>query len=210
LNNSRYSPGDRIVLREIWDGKIWTARPVIVVQDDTELVALHIPTNTRWKHHYGINGEHITAIERKNKTWILQDAIWENRPSYLKLAIPDESYSVILFWNNRGSLLRWYINLEDSENPLLRTKIGFDYADYILDVIIEPDLRGWRWDDEDELQEAIESGLVSPEKARALYAKGEEVRDLIMSGKSVFNGWEHWQPDPSWKASDLPKGWDII
>lgn len=211
MKQSRYSPGDIIVLREIWSGKIWTARPVIVVQDDTELIALYIPENTHWKHHQGIHGDHITAYERKNKTWILRDAVWENRHGYLKLAIPGESYSVLLFWNNNDDSLHcWYINLEDPESLIHRTAIGFDCTDQILDVIIEPNLRDWHWDDEDELQEAMELDLISPEKARSLYAKGEVVRDLILSAKSIFNGWEHWRPDPLWKPPVLPDGWNVV
>lgn len=208
---SRYSIGDVIVLREIWADKIWTARPMVVVRDDAELIALHIPVGAHWQHHHGFHGESITAEERKNKIWTLCDTIWERGMSYIKLAIPGESYSVLLMWNSSDYHLRfWYINLEDPENPMHRTSLGFDYTDLILDVIIEPDLKHWRWEDEDELQEAMALGLISPEKARLLYAKGEEVRDLIMSGKSVFNGWERWRPDPGWKIPVLPKGWDVI
>jgi predicted RNA-binding protein associated with RNAse of E/G family len=189
IQHSNYSPGDVIVLREIWDGKIWTARPVILVQDDAELIALHIPEGTHWKHHQSRHGDRITALDRKNKQWVLRDFIWENRSSYIKLAIPGESYSVRLFRNPDYSLHCWYINLEDAENPMHRTLIGFDCTDQILDVITEPNLKDWHWDDEDELREATEVGLISTEKARLLYSKGEKVRDLIMSGKSVFNGW---------------------
>jgi predicted RNA-binding protein associated with RNAse of E/G family len=82
--------------------------------------------------------------------------------------------------------------------------------DQILDLIVEPDLKQWHWKDEDELKEAIELGIISTEKARSLYAKGTEVRDMILSGKSIFNGWEHWRPDPAWKIPVLPDGWDEI
>ena len=130
---------------------------------------------------------------------------------YIRLTIPGESYSVLLFWNcNNNNLRYWYINLEDPVNPMRRTKLGFDLCDQILDIIVESNLKDWRWDDEDELQEAIEAHLISPEKAQALYAKGEKVRDLIMSGKSIFNGWEHWKPDLSWKVPVLPDGWDVV
>ncbi len=205
----QFSKGKSIVLREIWDGKIWTARPMIVVQDNAELIALHIPLGTRWKHHYGQHDEHINADERKTKTWILRDT--ENSHCYIKLVIPGESYSVLLFWNSSYDSLRyWYINLEDPKNPMHRTAIGFDCTDQILDMIIEPNLKDWRWDDEDELQEAVASELISQEKAKALYAKGEKVRDLLISGKSIFNGWQKWRPDPSWKTAVLQDGWDIV
>jgi predicted RNA-binding protein associated with RNAse of E/G family len=206
-----FTPGQTVVVRELWQEKIWTARPEIVVQDNSELIALYIPASIHCKHHYGLHGDHNTAIERKNNEWALQDNIQKSSYHYIKLAIPGESYSVLVFWNSRDNSLRyWYVNLEDPENPMRRTRIGFDLCDQILDVIIEPSLRDWRWDDEDELQEAIDAGLISSEQAKALYAKGEEIRNLIMSGESIFNGWEKWKPDPSWQVPVLPDGWDII
>ncbi len=101
----------------------------------------------------------------------------------------------------------WYINLEE---PLRRTAMGFEYLDQFLDVIVKPDLSGWRWKDEDELEEAIALGLISRGKASAMRVEGEKVAVWIQSGKSPFNGWEKWRPDPSWKAPVLPDGWDKI
>lgn len=211
LRGETFKPGQPVLVREIWQGRVWTARPMVVVKDDAELIALHIPPNTLWKHHYGLNGNSITIHERLKNKWRLNDTIWGKTHGFLKLAIPGESYSVLLFWDNTdNSFLYWYINLEDPENPIHRTAMGFDYIDQILDVIIQPNLKDWRWEDEDELQEAIEAGVISAVKARALYAKGEKVSDMIMSGKSIFNGWEHWRPDPSWQVPVLPEGWDII
>jgi uncharacterized protein len=206
-----YSPGDTVVLREIWDGKIWTARPVIVVQDNAELIALHIPRGTRWKMHRGTQGDKVTATERKNREWTLEDAVWDSIYSYIKLAIPGEPYSVLVFRNKEDNSFRnWYINLENPEDPMQRTALGFDYTDQILDLIIEPNLKDWHWEDEDELQEAVELGLISSAKAAILYSKGGEVRDLIMSGNSIFNGWENWHSDSSWEIPVLPENWDEL
>jgi predicted RNA-binding protein associated with RNAse of E/G family len=206
-----FKPGQTVVVREIWNGKLWNVRPSIMVRDDAELIVLYLPNNTPCKRHYGPHGDRITAEERKNDNWTLRDIISESSLHYIRLTIPGESYSILLFWDTSDNSLRcWYINLEDPANRIHRTTKGFDYTDHILDVIIEPNLKDWRWDDEDELSEVVELGLISPEKAKALYAKGEEVRDLLMSGKSIFNGWNHWKPDPSWQVPVLPDGWDIV
>ena len=209
MEHSKHSHGEIIVFREIWAGKIWTARLAIVVQDNTELVALYFPLNTQYKRHRGAYGDHVTAQERKTNEWGLQDAVCF--PGFIRLVIPGESYSVLVFRNDSDDSLRcWYINMEDPETPMHRTKIGFDCTDLLLDMIIEPNLKDWRWDDEDELQEVVESGLISQAKAKSLYVKAEKVRDLIMSGKSIFNRWEHWRPDRSWEVPALPPGWDIF
>jgi predicted RNA-binding protein associated with RNAse of E/G family len=213
MPNIRKEPfirGDTVLVREIWQGKIWTARPWIIVQDNNKLCVIYHPAGTRDKRRKSLTSEKVTAHDLKYNTWVLEDAssddVWT-----LKMAIPGADYSVITRRNAiDNALICWYINLEDPENPMHRTEIGFDCTDQILDVIIEPNLKDWRWEDEDELQEAIEAGAISPEKALSLYAKGEEIRDLIMSGKSIFNGWENWKPDPSWKIPVLPEGWDRI
>jgi hypothetical protein len=45
---SRRTPGETIVLQEIWRGRVWAARPMRVVRDD-DLVALWFPRGTRWR-----------------------------------------------------------------------------------------------------------------------------------------------------------------
>ena len=210
MKKSSFSYGDNIVLREIWDGKIWTAHPGIVVQDTKELVVIYRPVGTSDKRRESLTSKKVTSHDRKYNTWVLEDAsrddVW-----MLKMTIPGECYSVIAFWNAADNAFNcWYINLEDPEKPMHCTGIGFDCTDMLLDVIVQANLKDWYWDDEDELQEVVDAGLISPEKAKALYAKGEEVRNQIMSGKSIFNSWEKWRPDPSWQVPVLPDGWDIL
>jgi len=207
MRPNRYYAGENIVLREIWDGKIWGAYPVIVVQDTPDLLVLYRPTGSIAKRRVSLRGDRVTAFERKHKLWslsdVVRDDIW-----MLKLTIPGESYSVIAFWNSADNSFKcWYINLEDVAS---RSSVGIDYTDLILDLIIQPNLKDWYWEDEDELHEAIEAGLISRGKAESLYEKGMQVRDMIMSGGSVFNDWQQWQPDPTWLTPVLPERWDVI
>jgi hypothetical protein len=136
------------------------------------------------------------------------DVKWGTTTGRLRLCIPGESYSVLIFWkDNYSNQDCFYINLEE---PLYRTTRGFDYTDMLLDAIVEPDLKTWHWKDEDELAEAVALNQISKERARELYAEGERVAKMLQSGKSFFNGWEHWKPDPSWDTPVLPEGWDTI
>jgi hypothetical protein len=204
---SFFRPGQTVVIREIWRGKVWSARPEIVVQDKPDLLASHLPPETICIYPKTLKGERVTPRNRARMEYILKD---EPRPDYhrLRLTIPGANYSVFIFWDLPDMSQRsWYINLED---PLRRTVIGFDYLDQILDVIIKPDLSGWSWKDEDEFAEAVNLGLISQEKAVGLRVEGERVANWIQSGKSPFNGWEKWRPDPSWKVLVLPAGWDKI
>lgn len=183
-------------------GKIWQARPAIVVRDTPELMVFFVPAGTIWK----TPAETIRPAQRIHKTWSFTTKVW-GFGGILRLAIPGAFYSVLLLRNADGSLYEWYINLEQ---PLRHTELGFDYEDDILDIGIKPDLSSWRWKDEDELEEAITLGVVSKGKAAALYAEGERVAKWIQSGKSPFNGWEKWRPDPAWKVPVLPDSWDKV
>jgi hypothetical protein len=42
-----WSPGDVIVVEEVWRGRLWAVRPVIVVDDASERVVLWSPEGTR-------------------------------------------------------------------------------------------------------------------------------------------------------------------
>ena len=155
-----------------------------------------------------LDGEDVTLTTRVQGEWFLADNVWPEDGEYLRLVIPGAPYSVLIFWLEKHSVHRsWYINLED---PLHRTSIGFDFMDQILDIIVEPDLSSWFWKDEDEFQEAQELGLISPERAGEMRAEGESVVEMLLSGESVFNGWEQWKPDPAWKIPTLPEGWEKI
>jgi hypothetical protein len=91
------------------------------------------------------------------------------------------------------------------ERPQVRTPLGFDYEDELLDVWIpfggEPELL-----DEDELEEAVRRGFVSPEHAGEIRAKAERV----IAEPPWPTGWEDWHPEAGWQVPDLPPGWDVL
>ena len=207
LQNKPFKSGQSVLVREIWHGKVWSARPEIVVQDTPELLALYKARGTQWKQSRSPDGAKLRGQSRRTGQWKLWDAVW-NVEGNLRLNIPGSHYSVLAFWNdNHESLKDWYINLE---YPLVRTDRGFDYTDMILDVIVTPDLKNWHWKDEDEFQEALDLGLISPQEAKMFRTEGEKALKLLQSGKSIFNNWENWKPDPSWQTPALPEGWDVV
>jgi predicted RNA-binding protein associated with RNAse of E/G family len=203
---NRFQPGQTIVVREVRGGKLYGIRPETVVRDTSELLAIYLPPGTIWKWPYTRTGEKLTVRDKANLEWILKDNVWADHR--LRLVIPDNCYSVLLFWDlDNWHMQRWYINLEE---PFRRNVYGFDYTDQFLDIVIKPDLSSWQWKDEDEFAEAVEIGLISIEKADAIRSEGERVAKWIQSGESPFNGWEKWRPDPSWGVPVLPEGWDKI
>jgi predicted RNA-binding protein associated with RNAse of E/G family len=205
---SYFQPGQTIVLREILQKRVRSAQPQIVVQDEPDLLVLYIPVGTRWKLPFALNGGRAGPSSRLKGEWILKDSEWLGGLNRLTMKILDADYSVEIYRDAANDSLRgWYINLED---PFRRTALGFDFLDQMLDIIVSPDLSTWRWKDEDEFEEAVRLGVLSPARSSTLRSEGEKAIAWLQSGKSPFNGWEKWRPDPSWQIPILPEGWDII
>ncbi len=204
--NEFFNPEQTVLVREIWQGRVWTARSMILIQDTPELIALYWVPGTLWKRARSHQGGDVAVNDCKIGNWELRNVILEGGGT-LRLSIPGAFYSVLLFHNPDGTINRWYINLE---NPLKRTNRGFDYLDQFLDIIVEPDLKTWHWKDEDDFQEAQDLGLVSPQEAKMFRAEGLKALKLLQSRKSLFNSWERWKPEPSWKIPVLPEGWDVV
>jgi hypothetical protein len=197
VTDGYFQPGQTIIIREFWKDRFRRILPVIVVQDKPELMAFYAPLHTILKLP--------TDMDRLRSEWILKDS--ESAISSLRLVIPFSNYSLLLFWNPDGSLRLWYINLE---SPLRRTPLGFDYIDELLDITAPPDLTRWQWEDENELADAVNLGQLSRSRAELLRDEGEKAIAWLQSGKSPFNEWANWRPDPSWKVPVLPEGWDVF
>ncbi len=197
--------GTPVVYRELWQGKVWTARPVRVVQDAPDLIALYLGLGTQWKLPAG--GRERYLAYQLGGEWELAGSTWLWGDSLI-LIPPGEAHSVNVMWNNKGrAFVGWYINLQE---PVRRTASGFDSMDQILDIVVEPDLSGWWWKDEEEFQQAQEVGLYSPQQARRIRAEGERVLERVQTQSSPFcDGWEQWTAPADWPLPLLPPGWDV-
>ena len=123
---------------DIRNSTIWVVLPMTTVQDTPDLLAFYRPTGTTSKRRCSLTGGEVTARKRKNGSWRLCD-IFSNDLELLRLTLPGENYSILLFWTHPSREFKyWYINLED---PQRRTRLGFDFSDRILDLIIEPNLK---------------------------------------------------------------------
>lgn len=195
-------PGETAVLREIYLGQVWTARPATVVADSDELVALYLPPGTRWQRPADpATGEWMRMHHGR---WELREAEGIGARS-LHLMEPCTAHAIHLWWwppNWRFG--GWYVNLQE---PLRRSDIGFDTLDNMLDVVIDPD-RSWYWKDEDELAEAVRIGFVTQPWANDVRREGERVIRRVERDERPFSdGWENWLPDPNWPMPSLPAVW---
>ena len=132
--------GDIVAVRELWKGRVWKARPWIIVRDKPNELVLWIPSGAPTRIPGG------SGIPRDE--WTLGNGGFA--ASALRVARPGQLHSILLFHDARGRFKEWYVNLE---RPLRRSRLGFDYLDRELDLLARPD-RSWEWLDEDEFAEA--------------------------------------------------------
>jgi hypothetical protein len=199
---SRYRSGDSALFRFVWPWKVFSAKPTTVVEHVEERVALWLAPGTPVK---GPPGMRVAIARIAPGEWTHTDARWFG--GRLMLAESGASHSIYVTWSEEGEFIGWYVNLED---PWRESPFGFDTTDHLLDIRVLPD-RSWHWKDEDHLAEAVEVGLFTPAKARAIRAEGERVIERVEGWTAPFNeGWESWRPDPDWQLPSVPEGWDRV
>jgi hypothetical protein len=186
-----WTRGDVVVSRQLFRGRIWNAAATIVVSDDAEATVRWLPVGADIRAPSGsLFGEWTLRTERAGG------------PPVLVVTPGSRPHSILLFWNEDGSLRNWYVNLEGAHR---RTALGFDHEDHLVDIWIDPD-GSWRWLDEDELGEAVRCDVFSESQARAIRAEGERV----LAECPFPTGWEDWRPDPTWPIPQLPKSWSVL
>jgi hypothetical protein len=200
-----WKPGEATVLRGLWRNRIWWAIPVIVVRDDPDLTALYWRAGTPNK----IPDRRVIPQELlADESLPLIDSQWVNT-DVLMLVPTAASHAVYAMWEaGHTRFLCWYVNLQ---SPMIRTPVGLDTTDYILDIFIQPDCRTWCWKDEEEFEEAVSIGVYTPEQAQAIRAEGEVVIRQMQEGLPPFRqGWENWSPPGNWEIPGFLPGWERV
>ncbi|MGW7261623.1 cytidylyl-2-hydroxypropylphosphonate hydrolase [Streptomyces sp. NPDC054834] len=204
-----WAPGTRILWRYRENGgdRIHIARPVTVVRDDEELLAVWLAPGTECVKPVLADGTPVNLEplpSRYTKPRSVQRDRWSGT-GVLKLARPGEPWSVWLFWEPGWRFKNWYVNLEE---PLARWDGGVDSEDHFLDISVHPD-RSWHWRDEDEFAQAQQDGLMDDRLAERVRAAGRAAVEVIRGwGPPYSDGWQHWRPNPSWAVPSLPEDWD--
>ncbi|NYV77649.1 DUF402 domain-containing protein [Streptomyces sp. UH6] len=204
-----WAPGSHILwrYRENAGAGFHICRPVTVVRDDADLLAVWLAPGTECVRPVLADGTpiHQEPLEsRYTKPRRARRDRWFGT-GVLKLAQPGRPWSVWLFWESGWRFKNWYVNLEE---PLARWAGGVDSEDHFLDVVVYPD-RGWDWRDEDEFAEAQRVGLMDAGTAAGVREAGRQAVEVVRAwGPPFSDGWEHWRPDPAWSVPSLPDDWD--
>ena len=196
---------------------VWRSRPrgdigfvfgCRVLADNDEVAAVVQPTgapiSTRAGQRGGPGGRSLLP-DGWSGARVARD--WDNPPA-VRLHPIGRSYSVIRTWlADEQRFQGWYVNLEQH---WVRTTVGFDSRDDVLDITVTDDLRGCSLKDEDELAFAVEVGKLTSSEARRIRANAESAIDDVRSQSWPFDdgAWRDIRPAVYDQPPLLPRGWD--
>lgn len=205
---THWQKGDQILVRFMRNHPADLILPVTVVHDDDDYVAYFIAAGTSMKGQATADGRKLSRdtpfVERERAIGGLADVTWRTNDA-LVLWKPGWMHATSLFWRTGTSdFVGYYGNIQA---PLVRTERGFDSADYLLDVVIDPDLTT-HWKDEDEWEEARDHGLLPLVLLDQVRAEGDRIMAMAAARDWPFDGsLIHWRPDPLWGVPQLPANW---
>jgi len=199
-----------VVLRDVLQGKVWTASPHRVIRDAGTDLALACWPGTEmlkpatWIHwlRTGDEAERKKAIPNMAAgRWELGRWVWRDT-TLLRRSSPGDYFSVSQFFDAEGCCDGWYV---DFIRPWQRTPLGIDTFDLLLDLIVEADLSGYRWKDEDEYAQGRRLGVISDGLHQRVDAARQQVVALIQSRQGPFaEDWSTWRRDSAWPVPVLP------
>jgi len=192
-----------VVVRNVWHGRVFSACPLVVVEDTDELVVLFVPAGAIWKRPVHADGSHARL---PYGNWVLQDEAWYGLGT-LRFFPTAESHAV-LAWRGREGIARWYINLE---SRCRRTPIGWDMRDHLVDIDYRDGFDAPRLKDTDELHAAHALGIVTTSEVARILRDAERALALVQDGHpAIEKKWETWEPPPHWTVPTLRAGWDHV
>ena len=204
----RFQPGDHIVIRNVFNGRVQTVFPSIVVADTPELTATWLPVGATVMNGLSDGKGHLSVEAMSAKSWDMVPREWHTSGT-LRLKSPRAMWSLWVFWNEGMTSLRsWYINIDA---PYQRTRFGFDTWDMFLDVVVAPDRKSWRNKDEDEFAQAIAAGLFTQKEAAEVRATAAQALAIVRANRPPFDSiWASWRPDILWEMPELPDDWKEV
>jgi predicted RNA-binding protein associated with RNAse of E/G family len=199
-----------VLVQEVWEERVWAARPMRLVAETSAGAVLWFPRGTRWqaptapasRPREATRAERLsTSLSERN--WALVEQEWDT--STLQIWPRDAWHAIWLSWRPDGSRWGFYGNIQ---LPYVRTRCGFRTMDLVLDVVVELDGR-WRLKDEDELATFAARGIVDRELERRIRAEADAIVAKLERAEPPFDGsFEEWAPEPDWPDLVLPESWE--
>jgi hypothetical protein len=192
-----WSPGDTVVLRQVWQGRPLFAIPCVVVSDEPDLLVTYLPERAPFGAVPGWPGGQHPWADR---------AHWEGHGT-LMLRRPGDRCSVWVFWRGEERQFScWYVNFEE---PYRRSEIGIDTLDHELDLWSE-DGKTWHLKDEDGVQQRVAEGRYDAEEAARIRADAASFARQYSYEQPWWDlEWANWHPREIPEVA-LPEGWEEV
>ncbi|MFF2819582.1 DUF402 domain-containing protein [Kitasatospora cineracea] len=211
-----FARGTTVVRRDVHRGKVWSAQPHQVISDDGTLLEIGywpgiralVPTTWTTALRTGDDSSRKKGLDHlASGTWELEPWTW--RDTVLRSRFESDSwFSLHHFQTPAGEPLRLYVNFE---RPAVRTPIGIDTLDLLVDLVVAPDLSSWQWKDEDEYAHGRRLGLITDADHRAVDQARGHALGLLQERRGPFAApWPEWVPDPAWPLPVLPPAADRV
>ena len=211
---SFWEPGAQILQQDLWGSRLVTSRPVTVVKDVSEYLALYTHPNAPYRSGV-IEDRYSMPVSQRIDVYMemldpgashLEESV-SGDCHVLTLTPPDSWHSVWLFWTSEWKFETYYVNLQA---PIRRTSRSILVRDYALDIAVEPDL-SWSWKDVDEFEELIVRGFFTESQISSIRAEADRMAQTIQcKGAPFSDGWENWRPDTNWPVPKVPEDWYIL
>ncbi|MET8624588.1 DUF402 domain-containing protein [Kitasatospora sp. NPDC004669] len=213
---ARFESGATVVRRDIHAGKVWSAQPYRTLADtdtDTGTVlelaywpGIRSLAPTTWTTALRTGDDTSRKDGLANLaagTWELEPWAWQH--TVLRSRFEEGQWFFLHhFQTPAGEPLRLYVNFE---RPAVRTRIGIDTLDLLVDLVVEPDLSAATWKDEDEYAHGRRLGFITDADHRAVEQARERALGLLQDRAGPFaEPWPAWTPDPVWPVPVLPGG----
>jgi hypothetical protein len=195
---SAFRTGATAVRRDVVNGRVWSAAPLRVIDDDGAVLRLacwpgiESMASTTWIH-WQITGD--DRVRRKAIThmvrgrWQLSPWVWRDNTVVSWYGV-DPDFGIHLFMPVGGGTPYWYLNFA---RPVRRTAIGIDTCDLMLDLGADVELRRWSWKDEDEYAQGRRLGLITDaDHERVLLARERAVALLETRGGPFADHASRW------------------
>ncbi|MCP2314276.1 DUF402 domain-containing protein [Kitasatospora paracochleata] len=209
-----FTPGATVVRRDIHAGRVWSAQPhraladtgtvlhlgywpgITALAPTTWTTALRTGDDTARKHGLA----DLAADTWELEPWAWRDTVLQSRFE------TGEWFSLHWFRTPAGEPLRVYVNFE---RPAVRTRIGIDTLDLLVDLVAAPDLSSATWKDVGEYEHGRRLGLVTDADHHHVELARERALGLLQDRTGPFaDPWPAWTPDETWPTPVLPAGAD--
>jgi hypothetical protein len=209
-DGGRFAQGATVVRRDVFRDRVWSATPFRAIRDTgSELllacwpgVEMLAPTTwTAWLRS-GEDAVRKQAISNLAAgRWDLETWPWRDTTLLVRYELA-AYFSVSRFFDSDEHCGGWYV---DFICPYVRTSIGIDTFDLLVDLVVEADLSGYRWKDEDEYAQGRRLGLIDDTLHASVDSARQLVVALIESRSGPFSDDQSmWRRDPCWPMPALP------